>query len=242
MEIATYGPVFQEIRTRTRGEAERVLWQARQRRRWLSRLTMVGWLRAHGTVRAVDEVIARGIPGAFVECGVWRGGMSFLMAKRARQRGEKKTVWMFDSFEGLPPPEAIDGNAAIEWTKNVDSPLYYDNCTASIEEVRASAVALGLGDQVEIVKGWFDETIPQVKDDIGEIAVLRIDGDWYRSVKTCLEELGPRVVPGGIVILDDYDTWEGCALAVHEYLAEGVFPYHISMRFGPSFEVFVKPR
>lgn len=186
-------------------------------------LTMLPVERLHDLVRHVDYVDAQGLPGAFVECGTWRGGASFLMALRAAER----RVWMFDSFEGLPPPAPIDGPAAQRWADDTNGPDYHDNCRATLEEVSAAAFRFGLTNRVEIVKGWFDETLPASREDIGSIALLRLDADWYESVRTCLVSLVDRVVPGGFVILDDYYDWDGCAIAVHEFLAERRLPYRI---------------
>ena len=174
-------------------------------------------------VRQVDAIVAGGISGAFVECGTWRGGASFLMALRAPDR----RVWMFDSFEGLPPPAPIDGPAAAQWAADTDGPDYHDNCRASAARVAADAARLGIADRVEVVKGWFEDTLPARRDEVGPIALLRIDADWYDSVRTCLDSLLDLVVPGGFVIFDDYYDWDGCAIAVHEALAAQHLPYRI---------------
>jgi O-methyltransferase len=167
----------------------------------------------------VNAVLSLGIPGDFVECGVWRGGASFLIADLLRQAEiHDRKVWLFDSFEGLPPPEEIDGPAAQAYTENTGSSWYFDNCSASFEEVQQTAMDLGLLPYTEFVKGWFDQTLPVNRERIGPIAILRIDGDWYSSVRCCLDNLYDQVVDGGFVIFDDYYTWEGCAIALHEFL------------------------
>src|SRR5262245_11554382 len=126
--------------------------------------------------RLVRAVLAYDIPGDFVECGVWRGGASFLMAELLRRAGVRdRKVWLFDSFEGLPPPQEIDGDEALAYVENKDSPWYFDNCRASLEGVRRKAAELGLTSYTEIVKGWFDQTLPANRERIGPIAVLRID-------------------------------------------------------------------
>jgi O-methyltransferase len=169
--------------------------------------------------RQVSAILALQIPGDFVECGVWRGGASFLMAELLRQAGASdRRVWLFDSFEGLPPPAAIDGARALAYPGDRASPWYHDNCRASLEDVQGTATALDLGDWTRLVKGWFETTLPTYRDRIGRIALLRIDGDWYSSVRSCLDNLYDRVVDGGLVILDDYYAWDGCAIATHEFL------------------------
>jgi O-methyltransferase len=84
--------------------------------------------------------------------------------------------------------------------------------------VQSSVDRLGLGDYVTLVKGWFDQSLPQARHSIEKIALLRIDGDWHSSVSCCLENLYDLVVPGGFVVLDDYYAFEGCATATHEFL------------------------
>src|SRR5262245_8392004 len=170
--------------------------------------------------RVARATLTYGIPGAFVECGVWRGGSAFVMAEMLRLAGSPdRKVWLFDSYEGLPAPKEIDGPKAFEYTQNTDSPWYHDNCSASLDLVRNAAAGLGLSSYTEFVKGWFDQTLVPTRDRIGPIAILRIDADWYESVRCCLESLYDQVVEGGFVIFDDYYTFDGCAIAVHEFLA-----------------------
>lgn len=174
--------------------------------------TMVGDEDLIGLAETVKDLEHQGIEGAFVECGTWRGGSSFLMALLAPSR----RVWMFDSFEGLPVPSAEDGAAGAAW--GPEHPWWQDNVRADIEDVRRSAARLGVSERCEIVKGWFSDTLPQRHGGIGPIALLRLDGDLYESTKTCLETLWDHVVPGGAVILDDYYWWDGTARATHEFL------------------------
>jgi hypothetical protein len=182
----------------------------------------------------VRAVLAEGIPGDFVECGAWRGGASFLMADLLRQAGvTDRKVWLFDSFEGLPAPERIDGPAALEYAKNTDSPEYYDNCRASLEDVQRDAEALGLAPYVRCVKGWFDWTLPAHRERVGPIAILRIDGNWHSSVRCCLDNLYDQVVDDGFVLFHTYYTYDGCAVAVHEFLGERRLAHRIEPVVGP---------
>jgi hypothetical protein len=184
--------------------------------------------------RLVRAVLARDIPGDFVECGVWRGGASFLMADLLRQAGVRgRKAWLFDSFEGLPPPDAIDGSAALAYAHDPNGPKF-DNCRATLEEVQGYAAELSLMPYTEFVKGWFDQTLPAQRGRIGPIALLRIDGDWYSSVRCCLDNLYDQVVDGGFVVLDDYYTYDGCAIAVHEFLGERRLAHRIENVVGSS--------
>ncbi len=157
----------------------------------------------------------RAIPGLIVECGVWRGGTSAAMAEVI---GKGRTSFLFDSFEGLPPAqEEKDGAAAIAYQQDTSAPEYHDNCRAEIGFAQ-QAMQLSGSTDYHLVKGWFNETLPQFKP-AQPIAVLRLDGDWYDSILTCLQELYRYVAPGGLVILDDYYTWDGCCRAVHDFLS-----------------------
>src|SRR6266404_3274807 len=155
----------------------------------------------------------RHIPGCVIECGVWRGGM---IAGFADVLGPDREYFLFDSFEGLPLAQEIDGPAALRWQANTQSPGYLDNCKAAADDAR-TAMGLSAAAHFSLLKGWFDETIPPFSPP-GPIAVLRLDADWYESTFTCLKYLYPHVAPGGVVIIDDYEPWDGCARAVHEFL------------------------
>ncbi len=178
--------------------------------------------------RQVEAVVSEGIPGDLVECGVWKGGSAFLMADRLRRLGvTDRKVWMFDSFQGMPPAAEIDGERANAWAQDVTGPRYFDNLRVPVDAVRDTAARLGLESRVELVPGWFEDTLPETRDKIGPIAILRIDSDWYSSVRCCLENLYDLVVPGGLVVFDDYYAYDGCASAVHEFLHTRALPQRI---------------
>jgi hypothetical protein len=162
------------------------------------------------------------VHGCVVECGVWRGGM---IAGLAEFLGNDRTYYLFDSFEGLPPAQAIDGLGALAWQADVDSPRYFDNCRAE-QTWAKNAMRLSGATRFECVKGWFDDTLPPFVPET-PIALLRIDADWYESVLCCLRNLAPHLAEGGLIVLDDYGTWEGCSKAVHRYLADIESPARI---------------
>ncbi len=162
------------------------------------------------------------IQGSVVECGVWKGGMSAAMAELL---GNTRQYYLFDSFEGLPDPKEIDGQSAIDWQKDKDGPWYFDNCTADIKYAEECMKKTGI-DSFTIVKGWFSETLSGYKMSEG-IAVLRIDADWYDSTIECFENFFPKVNEGGLILLDDYYTWDGCSKAVHDYLSRNQRPERI---------------
>jgi O-methyltransferase len=156
----------------------------------------------------------RFVPGAVVECGTWKGGM---IAGIAKTLGPTRRYHLFDSYQGLPPAGERDGLLACRWQADGTGPNYHDNCTASESDARA-AMRLSGAAAWSITAGWFDDTLPGLA--LPEsIAILRLDGDWYDSTLTCLEALFPQVAHNGIVIIDDYYIWDGCARAVHDYLS-----------------------
>lgn len=156
----------------------------------------------------------RHLSGCVVECGVWRGGMSAAMAEVL---GGSRHYFLFDSFEGLPPAQEVDGAAALKWQADKNSPYYFDNCSAE-EGFAERAMKLSGVIQYRLVKGWFSETLPGYRFD-HKIMVLRLDADWYDSTMICLNTLFPQVTHGGLIIIDDYYTWDGCSRAVHDFLS-----------------------
>jgi len=165
----------------------------------------------------------RNVEGCVIECGTWRGGMIGGIAKTL---GDKRQYFLFDSYEGLPVPTSADGGKAFRWQNDKESPGYYDNCSAEMSFAENAMKLSGVSDY-KIIKGWFSETLPLFGKDI-PIAVLRLDGDWYESTMQCLENLYDLVVPGGLIIIDDYYAWDGCASAVHDFLSRNNLPDRIS--------------
>lgn len=165
----------------------------------------------------------KNVEGCIVECGVWRGGM---IAGIADVLGPHRQYFLIDSFQGLPPAQEIDGSAALEWQTDIYSPSYYNNCAALWEEAEAT-MKMSLAKQYFIVKGWFHETLPSFVPPC-RIALLRLDADWYESTSSALLYLYPHLAPHGLVIIDDYYTWDGCARAVHDFLSEKQLDIRIS--------------
>lgn len=160
------------------------------------------------------------IEGALVECGVAEGGTAAMMALANRELGGlTRAKWFFDSYEGLPEPTAEDyeGGKAGHFIR----PLVKGGCLGSIEQVEDLMFdkLLLSRNEVHLVKGWFQETVPIHREKIGRIAVLRLDGDWYESTKIPLEAFFDQVTPGGYVIIDDYATCFGSRKATDEFLA-----------------------
>jgi O-methyltransferase len=166
-------------------------------------------------------VLEAGVPGSFVECGVWRGGAAAIMGLALRHHKQKRLLHLFDSFEGLPEPTETDGTRAREYSGGKASGALSSvgQCQAGLEEVRGFLHGkLGI-DPTSVIYhvGWFQNTLPKDSSSLGPIAVLRLDGDWYESTKICLEHLYPLLSPGGVLVLDDYFVWAGCAKATDEF-------------------------
>lgn len=174
------------------------------------------------TVRYVERA---GLEGDFLEAGVWRGGSVMLMALALQRFGGNRTLWLYDTFTGLPQPdEALDvdvlGNRAIDGWKSRSSGdgfAYW----AYADEVDVSTNVARTGhpeDRTRLVKGKVEDTIPGIMPE--RIALLRIDTDWHSSYKHALPYLYDRVVRGGVIIFDDYGHFLGARKAVDEFIAE----------------------
>lgn len=153
----------------------------------------------------------RYVNGAVVECGTWRGGM---LAGLAEWLGPGRLYVACDGFQGLPPAQPVDGPAALAWA--AANPR---GCLAAPEDVQGALARAG-ATQTRVVGGWFAQTLPALAAEIGPVALLRLDADWYDSTLTCLAHLFRCVVPGGLIIVDDYYVWDGCAEAIHQFLFE----------------------
>jgi Macrocin-O-methyltransferase (TylF) len=173
--------------------------------------TICSVARLRGLHDGVKYVVENHLPGDLVECGCARGGSAALMALSLRQLGDGRNLWLFDTFEGLPAPTPDDPDYEI-------ADLFTGSCLGPVDEVSEFFQEQGVAHGVEFVKGLFQDTIP--RSPIEQIALLHIDGDWYESVKVCLDGLYDRVVAGGIIQFDDYGYWKGARKAVDEFMAK----------------------
>jgi O-methyltransferase len=185
--------------------------------------TMTTPPRIYALVRAVEYVVHRGIPGAFVECGVWRGGSMMAVALTLqRLNATDRELYLFDTFAGMTAPTDADvkpsGERAADLleAEDADSDVW---AIASLDDVRETLLGTGYpAERIHFVEGPVEETLPDRAP--AEIGLLRLDTDWYASTKHELVHLYPRLRAGGVLILDDYGYWQGARRAVDEYVAE----------------------
>jgi hypothetical protein len=166
-------------------------------------LTGIGMRRLENIQALMERTLADGIPGDFIEAGAWRGGACIFMRAVLEAHGvTDRSVWVADSFEGLPLPQLPPERRMI----------------APLEMVQDNFRRYELLDgQVKFLKGWFKDTLPTAP--IHELAVLRVDADLYESTMEALKYLYPKVSPGGYVIVDDY-AYFFCAKAVEEFRSQ----------------------
>jgi hypothetical protein len=205
--------------------------------------TMTDTVRLFGMVEALRYIVRVGVPGAIVECGVWRGGsMQAAALTLLEYHDTERELHLFDTFEGMPPPSDVDvrlkdGQTAEEImrTSDKDSAIW---AIAGLDDVKQGMAETGYPpEKVVYHQGRVEETIPDEAPD--QIALLRLDTDWYESTRHELDHLYDRLSPGGILIVDDYRYWEGSYRATHEWLDETREPVFL-VPMGPA-GITVKP-
>ncbi|HWY53242.1 MAG TPA: TylF/MycF family methyltransferase [Terriglobales bacterium] len=171
--------------------------------------SMVGLKRLDNLQFCVESVLNQGVPGDLLEAGVWRGGSCiFMRALLKLRRVTDRTVWVADSFHGLPAP-------SHEADRDYDL-SGFTALAVSQADVEAAFERFGLLDsQVKFLKGWFKDTLPSAP--VAQLAVLRMDGDLYESTMDILNALYHKVSPRGLVIVDDYHVLAPCKQAVRDF-------------------------
>jgi hypothetical protein len=181
--------------------------------------SMLPVVRLDNVERCMKDVLAKGVPGDFIETGVWRGGATIFMRAllKAHDVADRR-VWVADSFQGLPQPdpEKFPKEARVHASKAMTTD--FKHLAVSRADVEANFARFGLFDeQVRFLEGWFKDTLPTAP--IVRLSVMRLDGDYYESTMDALTGLYDRLSPGGYVIIDDYgeDAWADCSKAVDEF-------------------------
>jgi hypothetical protein len=184
-------------------------------------ISMLPIVRFDNLQHCIRDVIERGVPGDLIETGVWRGGATiFMRAALAAYEDASRRVWVADSFEGLPEPDAEKYPLEAKAFHGVMQSKVMKHLAVGEEEVRRNFEAFGLlDDRVKFLKGWFKDTLPSAP--IERLAVLRLDGDHYESTMDALTALYDRLSPGGYVIVDDYgeESWTYCKKAIHDFMS-----------------------
>ena len=188
--------------------------------------TMTSVERMYSLYCSVDYILTNDIEGDFVECGVWRGGSSMLIAKMLASRHiSNRRLFLYDTFEGMSNPSAFD----VSFTGQDADRLLKDNasnkensvwCLADLADVKNNLKSSKFKQSsIKYIKGKVEETLPRYVPN-GKIALLRLDTDWYESTKHELNTLYPLLSRNGVLIIDDYGHWGGCRKAVDDYFAQ----------------------
>ncbi len=173
-------------------------------------------------------VIDNDLKGDLVECGVWKGGSSMMMALTFLSRGiSDRRIFMYDTYEGMSEPTEYDIAIHGELAENILSKEDKDSedsiwCFASFEEVAINMLTVGYPiENIRMIKGKVEDTLPLEHPE--KIAILRLDTDWYESTKVELEWLFPLLTMQCPLIIDDFGHWEGAKKAVIEYFGQQPF-------------------
>lgn len=203
--------------------------------------------RITGLINAVKYLVGNRIEGAFVECGVWRGGSMMAAMYTLLNVGDtSREFYLYDTFEGMSPPTdrdvMFDGRKAADILKDfpkVEGPGNYW-CIASMEDVWQNVVGTGYpADKIHLIRGRVEDTLPRQAPP--RIALLRLDTDWYESTKHELIHLYPRLSDHGVLIIDDYGHWLGARQAVDEFFAQMSFRPMLH-RLDYTGRLVIKPR
>lgn len=171
--------------------------------------TMIGDTRLRNIQECAEKVIREGVEGDFMECGVWRGGAAIFMRAILKEYSRERSVWVADSFEGLPAPDAAYPADAGDKHHTMDF------LSVSIDEVKRNFSRYGmLDDRVKFLRGFFRDTLP---GPVEKLALLRIDADMYEGVTQALEAMYPKVSEGGYIIIDDYQNLPATRKAVDDF-------------------------
>jgi O-methyltransferase len=190
--------------------------------------TMTSPERIYAVCQSTRYLLQAGIPGALVECGVWKGGSMMAAACTLLDCGvTDRELYLFDTFAGMTPPGEWDrshrGESAQDRLASQPGQDPSNWCRCTLDEVRENMRATGYpASRIHFVPGKVEDTLPAAAPDA--ISLLRLDTDWYESTRHELLHLFGRLSVGGVLIIDDYGHWEGARRAVDEYLAENRLP------------------
>lgn len=183
--------------------------------------TMTSPERIVSLIRAVNYIEENNIEGSIVECGVWKGGS--MMAALLAMKEQGREIFLYDTFEGMSEPTKDDESYKNESAKdaflNKDDYWKRIECYSTLDEVEHNIFSIGYPKtKINFIQGKVEETIPGTIPE--KIAILRLDTDWYESTMHEMVHLFPKLVKGGVIIIDDYGHWKGCKKAVDEYISD----------------------
>jgi O-methyltransferase len=187
------------------------------------KFSMTGSVRMWALIQSMKHVRCNNINGAFVECGVWKGGNLALMHRFCDYYKIEKTVLGYDTFEGMPEATSEDINlhgiyASDEMNNTPKSENAHNiHAYVGLQQVEKNLKSLNCHHGIQLIKGRVEDTLMIPENLPTEISILRLDTDWYDSTKIELEVLFPRLARGGILIIDDYGHFKGAQKAVDEY-------------------------
>ncbi|AXT20762.1 macrocin O-methyltransferase [Flavobacteriaceae bacterium AU392] len=191
----------------------------------VKRFTLTNPERIISLIRSIEHIEANNIKGDIVECGVWKGGSMMAALKTLNNlKSFDRNVYLYDTFEGMSEPTEMDksfkGESASDAYQNKDKFWNQIECLSALDEVKSNIYKIDYpSNNIHFIKGKVEDTIPESGIPT-EIAILRLDTDWYESTLHEMEHLFPRLVKGGIIIIDDYGHWQGCKKAIDEYLSK----------------------
>jgi hypothetical protein len=187
--------------------------------------TMTSIERMYSLYQSLNYIFQNNIEGDFVECGVWKGGSSMMMALYLKEKGiPNRKVYLYDTFEGMNAPSDLDKTFSGEDAKELldiqdktdDASIW---CYSSLDEVKRNLLSTQyVPENLIFIKGKVEETLNDFLPE--KLALLRLDTDWYESTKKELNCLYPLLNQKGVLIIDDFGHWEGAKKAVIEYFDE----------------------
>jgi hypothetical protein len=186
--------------------------------------TYLSYLSLWDPVQRVEHLEKTAAPGIFIEAGCALGGSAVVIAS---VKNPQRVFRVYDTFGLIPPPSIKDGEDVLSRYENIrcgravglGGDTYYGYQEDLLGQVRDSFARYGYPvdrNSIELVQGFFEDTLAGDEP----VAFAHIDCDWYESVTTCLSRIVPRLIPGGILVLDDYDHWSGCQHAVDDFFAQ----------------------
>lgn len=186
--------------------------------------TMTSLERMYALYKSTEYIVKANVPGAIVECGVWKGGSAMLVAKTLLNLGcRDKKIYLYDTYEGMTEPSELDvsssGERAEDTFDKKKNGETSDWCYSPLDEVKKNLLSTGYpSENIIFVKGKVQDTIPGTVPD--QISLLRLDTDWFDSTYHEMKHLFPILQKNGALVLDDYGFWEGARRAVDQYLSE----------------------